>query len=192
MISDLIAALFGDRRNLLKETVEVFKENSEAGAERAHQSRNAALIQFAAEFRPERRGFFDRAMDAINRLPRPMLALGTCGLFASAMMEPEWFAERMLALALVPEQLWWLLGGIVSFYFGARHQVKYQEFQRQIARQAQGVLSHRNARRALFDQENPREETTDQDAELTLAVLRQEENRALSDWRQKQASPEEK
>jgi hypothetical protein len=33
----------------------------------------------------------------------------------------------------VPEPLWWLMGAIVSFYFGARHQAKGQDFQRSIA-----------------------------------------------------------
>lgn len=44
-----------------------------------------------------------------------------------------WFAARMQGIALVPEPLWWLLGVIVSFYFGARHQIKNQHFQRSIA-----------------------------------------------------------
>jgi len=72
-------------------------------------------------------------MDGLNRLPRPALALGTLGLFVSAMVEPLWFAERMQGIALVPEPMWWLLGVIVSFYFGARHQLKAQEFQRDLA-----------------------------------------------------------
>ena len=59
-------------------------------------------------------------MNGLNRLPRPMLALGTLGLFVYAMAEPAGFAERMQGLQLVPEPLWWLLGAIVSFYFGAR------------------------------------------------------------------------
>jgi hypothetical protein len=72
-------------------------------------------------------------MDALNRVPRPALALGTLGLFLAAMIDPIWFASRMQGIALVPEPLWWLLGAIVSFYFGARHQAKGQDFQRSIA-----------------------------------------------------------
>ena len=49
-----------------------------------------------------------------------MLALGTLGLFVYAMLAPAGFSLRMQGLALVPEPLWWLLGAIVSFYFGAR------------------------------------------------------------------------
>jgi hypothetical protein len=45
------------------------------------------------------------------------------------MADPAWFSERMRGVALVPDPLWWLMGAIVSFYFGARHQAKGQEFQ---------------------------------------------------------------
>jgi hypothetical protein len=62
-----------------------------------------------------------------------MLAFGTLGLFAAAMTDPIWFASRMQGLALVPDPLWWLLGAVVSFYFGARHQMKTQAFQRDMA-----------------------------------------------------------
>ena len=36
------------------------------------------------------------------------------------MIDPEAFAKRMVGLNAVPEPLWWLLGAIVAFYFGAR------------------------------------------------------------------------
>ena len=97
------------------------------------EMQRAALDQMAAEFRPEGRGLFDRLIDGLNRLPRPAMALGTLGLLVAAMVDPLWFGERMAGLALVPEPLWWLLGAIVSFYFGARHQAKGQEFQRGLA-----------------------------------------------------------
>lgn len=132
MIGDLFSILFG-RQNLVKETVEVFRPNAEAQATRDAAQSAAALAQFAAEFGIERRGWFDRFVDGVNRLPRPLLAFGTLALFAVAMIDPAWFSARMQGLALVPEPLWWLMGAIVSFYFGARHQVKSQEFQRSLA-----------------------------------------------------------
>ena len=52
------------------------------------------------------------------------------------MIDPIWFASRMEGVALVPEPLWWLMGAIVSFYFGARYQVKGQEFKTKIAKVA--------------------------------------------------------
>src|SRR5690606_7812966 len=65
-------------------------------------------------------GRFDRFVNGLNRLPRPMLALGTLGRFVYAMVDPVRFAERMVGLNYVPEPLWWLLAAIVGFYFGAR------------------------------------------------------------------------
>ncbi len=134
LISQVFTLLFGGGGNVIRDTAEVFRENAEAGAQRAATMRGAALEQFAAEFAVPRQGLFDRLLDAINRLPRPALALGTLALFVSAMVDPVWFAARMTGIALVPEPLWWLLGVIVSFYFGARHQAKTQEFQRSLAR----------------------------------------------------------
>ena len=80
----------------------------------------AAVGQFGAEFAGGGGTWFDGFVNGLNRLPRPMLALGTLGLFVYAMAEPAGFGLRMQGLALVPEPLWWLLGAIVSFYFGAR------------------------------------------------------------------------
>ncbi|WP_243613014.1 holin family protein [Shimia aestuarii] len=133
LIARIFTMIFGDGRNAVRETVEVFRENAEAGAARAKEVQLAALAAQGAEFRATRRGAFDRIMDGLNRLPRPVMALGCIGLVIVAMIDPVWFSARMAGLALVPEPLWWLLGVIVSFYFGARHQAKGQEFQRSIA-----------------------------------------------------------
>lgn len=103
----------------VKDVAEVFRVNAEAEASREHLEHEGARAQFAAEFRPAGSGF-DGLVDGLNRLPRPALALGCLGLFAYAMADPVGFAARMQGLALVPEPLWWLLGAIVSFYFGAR------------------------------------------------------------------------
>lgn len=134
LITGLMQFLFGDGRNVVAQTAEVFRENAEAGAVRAADARASSLAQFAAEFAQPRRGLFDRVIDGLNRLPRPALALGTIWLFVSAMRSPEQFADGMAGLALVPEPLWWLMGAIVSFYFGARHQMKAFEFQADVAR----------------------------------------------------------
>lgn len=133
LIGDIFGVVLGGGRNAIRETVEVFRPNAEAEAARDAARAAAALSQFAAEFVAPRPGLFDRVMDGVNRLPRPMMAFGTLALFAAAMFDPVWFAQRMQGIALVPEPLWWLLGAIVSFYFGARHQSKSQAFQAGIA-----------------------------------------------------------
>ncbi|WP_425537332.1 hypothetical protein [Phaeobacter gallaeciensis] len=48
MITGLFRLLFGSNRNALRNAVEVFRENAEAGAERASRAQGAALQQFAA------------------------------------------------------------------------------------------------------------------------------------------------
>jgi len=157
MITQLLDLVFGGGRNVLRDTAEVFYENAESAAERAHLRHGATMDQFAAEFRGAQRSSFDRFMDGVNRLPRPMMALGCLGLFVAAMVDPLWFVGRMQGIAVVPEPLWWLLGVIVSFYFGARHQVKGQEFQRSMAQslshiahvRAQGDVSSGEANAAL-------------------------------------------
>ncbi|WP_299552644.1 holin family protein [uncultured Tateyamaria sp.] len=185
MIDRLFGLLFGGGRNVVKDTVEVFRENAEAGSARAHDVQIQAMREFGAEFAVPRQGVFDRVMDAINRLPRPALALGTLGLFVSAMVEPLWFAERMQGIALVPEPLWWLLGVIVSFYFGARHQVKAQQFQREIVQtmaHVPQVMENVSALRKMRH-DGIGAAATDGDATLTFASLAQGDNAALEEWR---------
>ncbi|MCB1338150.1 MAG: holin family protein [Maritimibacter sp.] len=133
VIGALTGALIGNGGNIIKDTAEVFMENKEAAAEREAGWRAAALAQFAAEFAQPKKGLFDRLMDGINRVPRPALAVGTLALFVAAMVDPVWFSSRMQGIALVPEPMWWLMGAIVSFYFGARSEAKGQEFQRSLA-----------------------------------------------------------
>ena len=130
IVGGILGTLFGGGQNVIRDTVEVFRPNAEAEAVRDAAREAAALAQFAAEFTRPQQGLFDRLMDGLNRLPRPLLAFGTLGLFVSAMVDPVWFAQRMQGVALVPEPLWWLMGAIVSFYFGARHQTKSHQFQK--------------------------------------------------------------
>lgn len=115
----LIADLFGMGRAVTN-VAEVFTVNRTRQAEFEHLEHAASLDQFAAEFRHPRTGVFDGLVDALNRLPRPILALGTVGLFVFAMADPAGFSTRMAGLDSIPTELWWLLGAIVSFYFGAR------------------------------------------------------------------------
>ncbi len=184
MISEVLSVVFGSNRNVLRETAEVFRENAEAGALRGHDSQMAALSQMAAEFSLPRKGWFDRVMDGVNRLPRPALALGTLGLFASAMADPVWFATRMQGIALVPEPLWWLLGVIVSFYFGARQQAKNQGLQRDLAQslalvpQVTGNIAALNQLRA----EAIGAAGTKGDAGDEIDVVQPERNPALAHW----------
>lgn len=186
VIRDLFGMLFGTNRNVIKETAEVFRENAEAGAQRAADHQSAALAQYAAEFTHPRKSWFDVLIDGLNRLPRPLLAFGTIGLFVSAMVNPVWFSSRMQGIALVPEPLWWLLGAIISFYFGARHQAKGQEFQKAIAgslSRTETVMSNLKALDAMNWNSEVGAADTKGDAKLSLDAARPDRNAALDEWK---------
>ncbi|MFC4730359.1 holin family protein [Salipiger abyssi] len=173
MIDRTMGLLFGGG-NVLRDTAEVFRVNAEAQAAREAGLQGKALEQFAAEFLGQRPSRFDRFMDALNRVPRPAMALGTLGLFVSAMVDPVWFAERMTGIALVPEPLWWLLAAIVGFYFGARHQTKGQQFRREMAATVAAVPEVMGQLRGL---EALRVEAEPEEREETAP------NPALAEWR---------
>ena len=103
-----------------KGVAEVFTPSATRRMELSAEAQMAALRQLGEEYQHPALSWFDRLVNGLNRLPRPMLAFGTLGLFVYAMVDPRAFAERMVGLNAVPEPLWWLLGAIVAFYFGAR------------------------------------------------------------------------
>jgi hypothetical protein len=172
LIGQVLGMLFGGQRNVLKAPVLIVRENAEASGVREAETRAGALQQFASEFQREKPGMFDRIIDGINRIPRPALALGTLALFVAAMTDPVWFAGRMQGLALVPEPLWWLMGAIVGFYFGARSEAKGQAFTRSVAEtlaRTGTVVRNIDALRDLDAPPAPAASTV--------------ENAALADWR---------
>ncbi|MCC5987151.1 MAG: holin family protein [Pararhodobacter sp.] len=97
-----------------------FTPNATRRMELGHDAYQSAHASHMAEFAHARPGRFDAFVNGLNRLPRPFLAIGTLGLFTYAMTDPPGFSVRMQALHAVPEPLWWLLGAVVAFYFGAR------------------------------------------------------------------------
>ncbi|WP_420863238.1 holin family protein [Algirhabdus cladophorae] len=189
LMDRLFSVVFGGGRNVIAETAEVFRVNSDKFDDRAFHVQSAAMAQYGAEYAHARQGWFDRFVDGINRIPRPAMALGTLGLLVAAMVDPVWFASRMQGIALVPEPLWWLLGAIVSFYFGARHQAKGQDFQRSIAQTMARVpevvenLETLSATQAT----TPGVAKTGHDAALTLAAIDPRGNAALADWKRLRA-----
>ena len=189
LIGNVFTILFGRNGNLVRETAEVFRENTEAAAIRDTDVQQAAIDAFRAEFIAAQGGWFNRFMDGVNRVPRPALALSTIALFAAAMISPDWFAARMQGVAVVPEPLWWLMGVVVSFYFGARYQVKGQEFQRAIAAslmrdlETARVQSDRARQLSVF---RPERRTPQEPAQPAggYAQIDASDNAALADWQE--------
>lgn len=151
---------------------EVFIPNATRAMELAAEIHQATLETASAEFQYAGSGWFDQMINGLNRLPRPMLALGTLGLFVHAMADPSGFSARMVGLQEVPEPLWWLLGAIVSFYFGAREMHYSRE-----PRTTQVGARRRNLRERLggvFRRRRPAENS---------AAATATDNPALSEWR---------
>ncbi len=69
---------------------------------------------------PTGKAGYDHLIDAMNRLPRPLMALGSLGVFVVAGINPAWFETQMQALAAMPQPLWWLLGAVMTMFFGSR------------------------------------------------------------------------
>lgn len=113
---------------------EIFNVNQTRRMELDEEAYARAVTQLSSEFQSYRGGWFDSFVNGLNRLPRPVLTLGTLALFVYAMAEPVGFGLRMQNLNLVPEPLWWLLGAIISFYFGAReaHYYRARSFTRAV------------------------------------------------------------
>jgi hypothetical protein len=114
--------VFGGRllkgANTLIETIWGSAENDAA---RSARRRGRATRQFAGEFRRlETRTAWDAFVDGLNRLPRPTLVILVLGYFVLAYADPTEFQILNTALEGVPKPAWYLLGAIVTFYFGAR------------------------------------------------------------------------
>lgn len=165
---------------------EVFHVNQTRQKELDEEAYARSITQYGEEFKAPATGF-DGFVNGLNRLPRPLLTLGTMGLFVYAMAEPIGFSSRMEGLALVPEPLWWLLGAVVSFYFGAReaHYLRARSMQSSAARSVE--TGKAMAAQMLADRATEEEKPLEMRAEpATGAVLPPNDdfadNPALRDW----------
>ena len=119
----------------VRELIEVFgssvgPENRRAGSQRLALSWHdlTSLEQLAAEFQPRtERTRWDAFIDALNRVPRPLITLGVLAFFLLAPLDPLRFAQIARAYELMPDGFWALLSIIVAFYFGGRMQLKRQD-----------------------------------------------------------------
>lgn len=163
---------------------EVFVGNKARLEGDEHAEFIAALEQLGAEFNQPRSSWFDSLINGLNRLPRPSMALGTIGLFVYAMADPVGFAGRMQGLSLVPEPLWWLLGAIVSFYFGARELHYFRSGRAGV--ELQDVLRVRDLKEQI-DTLRPQEVSLEAPA-VANNILDPHFNAAVEEWRSLQKS----
>lgn len=208
LIRTLIGALFvrGGAERLgrtVGDVAQVFRPNATRRMELGHDAFAAAHASHSAEFAHARPGWFDCLVNGLNRLPRPMLAVGTLGLFTYAMVDPPGFTVRMRGLAEVPEPLWWLLGAVVAFYFGAReahHLREHRPVMRPVFRRSSGAgpatgdtATSDTAAGDSAAGDTATDPTTDPTAEPAAAPMpapgARPRNPALSDWQSRHAAP---
>lgn len=121
MLGKLGQVLGGGVIDSANKLVETIWGSAEKDAARKARRRNRATQQFAAEFRRlQQRTAWDAFVDGLNRLPRPTLVSLVLGYFVLAYADPTEFQVLNTALEGVPKPAWYLLGAIVTFYFGAR------------------------------------------------------------------------
>lgn len=125
LISKIFSGGVGAVAGAVADVAEVFTPNAERDAQRAAERFTSAQQAYAAE--RGGKGWFGSLVDALNRLPRPMMAFGVIFLFWNAMQDPISFTIRMQGMQTIPQELWWLIGAVVSFYFGARELKKSRE-----------------------------------------------------------------
>ena len=91
------------------------------------EAKAATSSEFAAEF-GHSKNWFDSLIDGLNRLPRPIFAFGTIYLFVLCWTNPETFVAGAVNLELMPQEMWWILGTIVVFFFGGRLHKDFGEY----------------------------------------------------------------
>ena len=112
-------AALGGRAQEAAQTIETTAEMLSAQLDEAVAS-GAISAMPAPQVGPRAKPGYDHLIDALNRLPRPILALTTVALFLVAAVAPAWFEARMEALSAIPEPLWWLAGAVITLFFGSR------------------------------------------------------------------------
>jgi len=105
-IREMLGMFFGNR-----ESVEGAIANEQRDASEAYQSE----FQFRGQ-----RFWFDSLVDGLNRLPRPVIAIGVFALMVYAPLDPVRFSIIMQAYTLVPEWLALVFAQILLLYFGGR------------------------------------------------------------------------
>ena len=110
------------------------KEQEDAQAANATA---AAQEEYAAEFQSEKTGFFSNFMDAVNRIPRPLLTFYFCWLIlVLPIYDLPLFQKVMMAYTYVPQEMWYIGLTIVGFFFGGRMQSVHMEAKKAIAQAA--------------------------------------------------------
>ncbi|MFV3131956.1 3TM-type holin [Niveispirillum sp. KHB5.9] len=121
MLGKLFSFVVGGGVKAVSDAITPFTGDKVQDEDNRHDEAVGRLAQFTAEFADRsNRTWWDSFIDGLNRLPRPAMALGVIGLFVWASADPVRFAASAQAWALIPDEMWIVLGAIITFFFGDR------------------------------------------------------------------------
>ena len=113
----------------VKDAASVFTVNKEAQAVRDHEATTQVQNAYASEFNTRNnRTWWDSLVDGLNRLIRPAIVVIFCSpipvlLYAGFMNDAGMIASvsaAITALSIIPQSMWYIILGIVGFYFPLR------------------------------------------------------------------------
>lgn len=105
-VNSIVKTIFGDR---------------EAKDRYVHEQEISVQESYQAEFlAPEKKHWFNMLVDGANRLVRPFVTYSVLAMFYWASMDPVNFTYYIQTLQIVPELMWYIMGGIFLFWFGGR------------------------------------------------------------------------
>lgn len=114
-ISDIIGSISGG----VSKVAGTFLGNQQERDQQTHESFQTVQASYQAEY-TNSSGFLNSVVDGVNRLVRPLFTYGVLSLFGWSVVDPEEFVVAMRALEAVPEPLWYILGAIITFWFGSK------------------------------------------------------------------------
>ncbi|MFY8095424.1 MAG: 3TM-type holin [Niveispirillum sp.] len=150
MLGKIVQALIGGGAQAVAAAVTPFTGDKVQEETSRHGEMLARFQQYGAEFADrQQRTWWDSFIDGLNRLPRPAMALGVIGIFVWASVDPAGFAAAAQAWALIPEEMWIVLGAIVTFFFGDRTLLAVRRSRGPTVEQVRAVLSTQAELQAL-------------------------------------------
>lgn len=179
MLGRLVQALIGGGAQAVAAAVTPFTGDRVQEEQGRHGEMLARFQQFGAEFADrQHRTWWDSFIDGLNRLPRPAMALGVMGIFVWASADPVGFAAAAQAWALIPDEMWVVLGAVIAFFFGDRTLLSARRSRAPTADQVQAVLATRARLEALtpaapVDPGRYEREMADRDKPLSDEVIRE-------------------
>lgn len=123
MISNIINGIVNGGAKIIENVKDLKKVSS---VDKTQQENNIhletveSLKAFAAEMGKENKNKIDSIIDAFARLPRPIIAFMSIGILLLFIINPSYGLKVGAAFSVIPEELFWLIGTVIAFYFGGR------------------------------------------------------------------------